>query len=194
LGLPYRTSDLGQKRQTALAGHIRDLGTGTVMRSSAYGRPTMTVLVDLATPDLMRSRDLMYNAQPHFSVVVEECAITCGPWVAPGDGACLRCISLHMSDADPSWPALGTQLTMRPPIATRGEDPILAGLAAAYTAGQIVNGLIGLPVTSLDTSTRFSLPDLAPVSQVWQPHPECGCLGPEFLLSAEAGQELELEV
>jgi hypothetical protein len=138
----------------------------------------VTVLVDLSAADLLKARDLMMADEEHLSVVIEECAATCGPFVLPGASPCLRCHSLCRCEQDPTWPVLATQLTARSPLATRGEDPVLAATVGAYAAGQVVAHLTGFATPCLGAITRFEWPGLTITTQNLAEHPQCGCMRP----------------
>lgn len=56
---------------------------------------------------------LMAADLPHLPVVLTGPGADIGPFVQPGDTACLACVAAHRRDADPSWPAVAAQLIGR---------------------------------------------------------------------------------
>lgn len=67
---------------------------------------------------------------PHLPVVFGDDGAELGPFVDAG-GPCLRCVSLHRTDADPAWPAIATQLAA---LQRHPEPPLLSARVAAIAA------------------------------------------------------------
>jgi hypothetical protein len=134
---------------------------------------------------------------PHLPVVFGDAGVSIGPFVRPGEGACLRCVDLHRTDADPAWPAMATQLHTRP---APGETAISSAAAAARGAAIVLAGIAGSGATEgaeVRAEVRAEVPEVRLVgpqvrpgvvwrleagavewvSRAWEPHPECGCLG-----------------
>ena len=111
---------------------------------------------------------------PHLAVVFGDGGVTVGPFVRPGEGACLRCVDLHRRDDDPAWPALATQLHTR---ALPGETELVCGAASSAAAGAVLALLGGAPGRS-DSAARYDTVSARWSEQRWEPHPECGCLSP----------------
>jgi hypothetical protein len=176
-GGDYPVALVGERRDTALAKVVAASETDCIAQLRPRGPADATVMVDMQAWDIARARDLVYRSLPHYAVLVGELGTTCGPWVIPGQTACLRCLSLHRCEEDKCWPAVATQLSVRSPVAARGEDPALAAAAGAFAAGQVVAGLLELDEPSLGGATTFTMPSLATRFDACQPHPECGCLG-----------------
>lgn len=111
---------------------------------------------------------------PHLAVVFGDGGVTVGPFVRPGDGACLRCVDLHRRDADPAWPALAAQLHTRPlPV----ETELVCGAVASAAAGAVLALLRDAPGRS-DAAARYDTDAARWSERRWAPHPECGCLSP----------------
>lgn len=111
---------------------------------------------------------------PHLAVVFGDGGVTVGPFVRPGDGACLRCVDLHRRDADPAWPALAAQLHTRP---LPGETELVCAAAASAAAGAVLALVRGAPGRS-DAAARYDTVAARWSERRWEPHPECGCLSP----------------
>ncbi|MEY9950734.1 bacteriocin biosynthesis cyclodehydratase domain-containing protein [Leifsonia sp. EB34] len=111
---------------------------------------------------------------PHLAVVFGDGGVTVGPFVRPGEGACLRCVDLHRRDADPAWPALAAQLHTR---SLPGETELVCGAAASAAAGAVLALLDGAPGRT-DAAARYDAAAARWSERTWEPHPECGCLSP----------------
>jgi bacteriocin biosynthesis cyclodehydratase domain-containing protein len=110
--------------------------------------------------------------------VVTDAASVVGPFVEPGDGPCLRCLELHRRDADPSWPAIATQLLGRRSAA---QSAVLVAETAA-AVGRLV--MARLTVGAGDAaSTRIDAATGERTVQHWGVHEECGCRGVDALLT-----------
>jgi hypothetical protein len=178
-GSEYGAADVGQPRQAALERRIRELPGGCQANPRrGAGQPHAAILVDYEVADLLRGRELLRADIPHFAVVVGDASIECGPWVAPGRTACLRCLALRRAARDPAWPALATQRAARSAVAARGEDPALAALAGAHAAAQVIAALTGDEPACANATYDFRLPDYAVQRAEWAPHADCGCRGP----------------
>ena len=155
-----------------------------VPRGQRPGEPGETaltgLLVAVGEPPREVVDDWMRTATPHLLLRLAEGHALVGPFVLPGETACLRCMDAHMTDVDPAWPLLVTQYasavtrvredTMPEPV-----DALLAALACAWVAREIVSHAEGgSPAT---TSTTVSLdPRLTALeTHCWPRHPECGC-------------------
>lgn len=156
--------------------------------------PDIVVLLEHGAADARRADEFSIKEIPQLSVVVQEASTMVGPLVLPGHSACLRCLDLHRTDLDASWPVLLAQLTGhrddRPGVPEHhAEETASAGLVASLAALQILHHLDGLPAdntgrgdTSIATmpaavgaTLTVQLPDGLITRQEWQPHAECGC-------------------
>ncbi len=120
---------------------------------------------------------------PHLPIVFTETSGVIGPLVRPGAGACLVCLELHRKDADPSWPAIATQLLSR----GRGADASALLLECAAVVCRIVAGLRSQsPLTGAEAeaSVRIDAESGARQWTEWVAHPECGCRGIPLLATA----------
>lgn len=106
---------------------------------------------------------------PHLLVLATETAVTVGPFVEPGSGACLRCIELHHTDDDPAWPAIASQLIGRP-IGTL--DIVLRFDAIASATRTLLDRIGG--IRGNGTAVRMDARG-GRTSREWSRHPECGC-------------------
>jgi hypothetical protein len=104
----------------------------------------------------------------HLPVILGDTEVVIGPLVEPGRTACLLCLQLHQTDADPAWPAIATQLWGRPSPA---ETELVASEAAALVARVVLGGVSASTQLLLDSVTG----ELSRRS--FELHPRCGCVG-----------------
>lgn len=108
---------------------------------------------------------------PTLPVVVRELDIMVGPLLS-GTGPCLRCIHLSLTDDDPRWPVLATQLAAE---TSPGVDPAVATLAASLAAHQVIAIADGRPAAVVGVSLHVDGLHPVPRYRTWEPHPRCGC-------------------
>lgn len=107
---------------------------------------------------------------PHLPVVFGDDGAELGPFV-DADGPCLRCLSLHRTDADPAWPAIAAQLVSR----ERHPEPSLLSAQVAAMAARLVDARLrsGEPVHS-SASIRVHA-DGTISRRSHSVHAACGC-------------------
>jgi bacteriocin biosynthesis cyclodehydratase domain-containing protein len=113
---------------------------------------------------------------PHLPVVFSETSSVIGPLVRPGASACLVCLELHRRDADPSWPAIATQLLSR----GGGADASALLLESAAIVCRIVAALRFPSPANVDgsaASVRIDGVTGAREGTRWDAHAGCGCRG-----------------
>lgn len=169
--------DEGEPRTVAAQRAIR--------RISATG-PGTEVAADL--PDLIvlcqpwTVHDPLHVAGPlghsvHLAVAVRDGTVVIGPLVVPGQTSCLTCAERHRTDRDPRWPAVAAQLVAAPSLALHEPTSVLAALAAALAAGQILDHLDGTrPPQVIEATLELKPPDWQLHRRRWPPHMDCGCL------------------
>ncbi|MHC5797165.1 TOMM precursor leader peptide-binding protein [Lacisediminihabitans sp. FW035] len=108
---------------------------------------------------------------PHLPVVYGDRTVSIGPVIRPGAGPCLYCLELHRTGADPSWPAMASQLWSRRSALesslTAGE--VAAEVARRVLARQVVHRVEPLTSIELDPATGQR------TLREWSVHPACGC-------------------
>ena len=155
---------------------------GEAAPRSTTRRPEQPVLlVGVGEPHRELLDDLVADGVAHLLVRFSEGDAVLGPYVVPGASACLRCVDAHHTDRDPRWPLLVEQQaaqTARPrrdgvpdPV-----DPLLAQLAVAWAARDLLAGTAGAAAPSTFSTTIRLPPDLADFEAIsWLRHPGCGC-------------------
>ena len=121
-----------------------------------------------------------YFLQQNFNflpVLAREGGWLIGPLTVPGLSQCSTCLDLYLSEADPAWPTLATQLLCQPVAASSQSVAthcinIVAQVASSFFSGS---------EHWLGRYLEFSQTDLVGFSQVLSPHPECGCGGLQLL-------------
>jgi len=151
---------------------------GTRPAGPAPGRvgPTdLVVLVDHHAARSAATQGLLAEDVPHLSVVLRDTDALVGPLVVPGLTACLRCLDLHRTDADPGWPLALDQLSA-PGSGGGYEETATATLLAGLVALQVLAHLDGLVPPARGATLEVLLPEGVVQVRRWVPHPECGCV------------------
>ena len=121
-----------------------------------------------------------YFLQQNFNflpVLARDGGWLIGPLTVPGLSQCSTCLDLYLSEADPAWPTLATQLLCQPVAASSQSVAthcinIVVQVAASFFSGSD---------HWLGRYLEFSQTDLVGSTQVLSPHPECGCGGLQLL-------------
>jgi hypothetical protein len=196
VGIGRLAAELAQTLTAAGVGRVRESGDppplwpraghGAATGSPPRG-PDIVVLVRAAAADSVAAERLLAADVPHLSVVVREAGLVVGPLVLPGGSPCLRCLDLHRTDRDPTWPRLLAQLPGRATAADVGETAS-SRLGAALAALQVLAHLDGLgaparptppaPPAAVGATLEVDLPDGLVSRRAWTLHPACGCSWP----------------
>lgn len=138
--------------------------------------PVIVVAHRLVDP--RRAARLMAHDIPHLPLELAGDRVTVGPFVVPGETACLACVHAHRRDADASWPLLAAQMLERTPFRTDlalvWEAGILAGRLLTHAGGQ-------------SASVTLSA---AHVRRSWhghRPHATCWCRSPAGTATSDGG-------
>lgn len=143
-------------------------------------REVVAVVVAVGEPVREHVDDLVRTGTPHLFLRLLEGQAVVGPFVLPGETACLRCLDAHHTDVDAAWPLLLAQYAS----ATRHEredavpepvDPLLATLASAWAAREVVSFAEGRRPATTSTTVRLDPLLTALETQQWPRHPACGC-------------------
>ena len=121
-----------------------------------------------------------YFLQQNFNflpVLAREGGWLIGPLTVPGLSQCSTCLDLYLSEADPAWPTLATQLLCQP-VAASSQS---VATHCINIVVQVVASFFSGSGHWLGRYLEFSQADLVGFSQVLSPHPECGCSGLQLL-------------
>lgn len=164
----------------AVAAHPDETVT-PLSRSST--RPDLAILVADCAVEPHRYEWLLREDVPHLTLVMRERTAVVGPFVRPGDTACLRCLDLYRLDRDPDWLSVLTQLGPRLAVP---HDDLLVQLTTATACAQALAVLDGHPRIATESATmELTLTDPVPTVRHWPAHPRCGCTW-ELLVSRPA--------
>lgn len=126
---------------------------------------------------------------PHLVVRLVDGVVTIGPFVVPGETACLRCVDLHLATDDPVYPALVAQHAEARPAAARvgwpePRDLPLVTLATAWAVRDLCTWAEGDRPATWSATIRLET-GLSGLTDVqWLRHPGCSC----FWLADTPGQ------
>jgi bacteriocin biosynthesis cyclodehydratase domain-containing protein len=142
--------------------------------------PTTGLLVAVGEPARELLDPWVRAGVPHLLLRLVEGHAVVGPFVLPGETACLRCVDAHHTDVDPAWPLLVAQYATaveRPRHDTVPEpvDPALAALATAWAARELVSHAEGRRPPTASTTVRLDPHLTALETHCWPRHPACGC-------------------
>lgn len=121
-----------------------------------------------------------YFLQQNFNflpVLARDGGWLIGPLTVPGLSQCSTCLDLYLSEADPAWPTLATQLLCQP-VAASSQS---VATHCINIVAQVVASFFSGSEHWLGRYLEFSQTDLVGFSQVLSPHPECGCGGLQLL-------------
>ncbi|MBF0933353.1 MAG: hypothetical protein HXK05_04270 [Actinomyces graevenitzii] len=121
-----------------------------------------------------------YFLQQNFNflpVLARDGGWLIGPLTVPGLSQCSTCLDLYLSEADPAWPTLATQLLCQP-VAASSQS---VATHCINIVVQVVASFFSGSGHWLGRYLEFSQADLVGFSQVLSPHPECGCSGLQLL-------------
>ena len=121
-----------------------------------------------------------YFLQQNFNflpVLARDGGWLIGPLTVPGLSQCSTCLDLYLSEADPAWPTLATQLLCQP-VAASSQS---VARHCINIVAQVVSSFFSGSEHWLGRYMEFSQADLVGSSQVLSPHPECGCGGLQLL-------------
>lgn len=157
--------------------------------ASAVTPPAMVVLVGADAVDPRRAAPWWRRGIPHLPVVAEGARVTVGPlgglW---REGACLRCVDLYRSGADPGWPAVLAELTADPFGAPApGTDTTLAVTAAGVVA-MVTCGVLDGRAVPAGVALEVSVPYPRIDYRRWARHPAC----PEHTVHEDAWQRVTM--
>jgi len=127
-------ADLGSPRQDGAARAV-ERAAPEVRTSDDGSVPDLVILTGPTLPDL--ARQLLRDRIPHLALRTGEAIGVVGPLVQPGRSACLSCVDLRKTEADPQWPKILAQATFTRPR-PQACDTVLAAMTATLAAAQVL--------------------------------------------------------
>lgn len=192
--LSFLDSESARRCDASVGGLSPDDEGETRSIAAARAIRRISAVPDQSEPGATRRPDLVILCQPwaahdplqaggwidpcaHLVVAVREGTVVIGPLVLPGRTSCLRCAERHRTDRDLRWPAVARQLLAAPRRAIHEPTSVVACLAAALAAGQVLQHFDGPQVADvIDATLELRPPDWQIHRRRWAPHDECGCL------------------
>src|SRR6516162_2427317 len=166
-------ADLGAPRQEGAARAV-ERAAPEVRTGDDGSVPDLVILTGPTLPDL--AGQLRRDRIPHLALRTGEAIGVVGPLVRPGRSACLGCVDMRKTEADPQWPKIVAQATFAR-CQPQACDTVLAAMTATLAAAQalaFIDRPGTVPVTS-DGTLELALPDWQWRRRTWRPHPACGC-------------------
>lgn len=154
----------------------------------ANGCPPVDVALVLSTGELAREvLDPLVRARTsHLVVRLVDGGAVLGPFVVPGETACLRCIDAHESVRDPDHVAVTTRYvhaTARPRRdGVPDTDPALASVALAWGVRDVLAHLDGRAPSTWSRTISLGADLCERRERDWLRHSQCGCSWPLDLL------------
>ena len=148
--------------------------------SRAVAPPGCVVLLGVGEPDRALADVWTRAGTPYLVVRLVEGRAVVGPFVQPGETACLRCLDAHCTDADPAWPLLVQQYSSasahdRADGAPEPLDPLLASVALAWAARDLATYVDGGRPSSWSATVTIHAQLSRLETRSWLRHPACGC-------------------
>ena len=201
--LSFLDTELVRRCDVAVGGlRLEDEGEPRIVAAQQAVRRSSSMVEPVDAPEVA---DLVVLCQPwtahdplqahaltersaHLPVAVREGTVVIGPLVLPGRTSCLHCAELHRTDRDPRWPAVAAQLVAAANRAMHEPTSVLATLAAALAAGQVLEHLDGVRVPAVFEATlELCPPDWELHRRSWPTHTDCGCTDAAFVDRAGTG-------
>jgi len=173
-------ASFGNGRSGELSDDVRRMLRAAGFRVTATGQHDLMALVGVGEPHRERVDGWIRDGTPHLLVRLAEGGATLGPFVLPGQTACLRCLDAHHTDADPCWPLLVAQYASltsreRPDGVPEPVDGMVATLAMAWAARDLTSFAEGRRPSTWSTTIRFDAHLTSIETRTWLRHPDCGC-------------------
>ena len=160
---------------------LRSAGVTVDPRPSAE----VDVVLALSTGEIARDRldPLIRRGTSHLVVRLVDGAAVVGPFVVPGQTACLRCIDAHRSVRDPDHVAVTNRYVRataraRPDGVPDVVDPLLATVAVAWAVRDVVARIDGRRPSTWSRTVFLDPEPAHRREEDWSRHPECGCSWP----------------
>lgn len=138
--------------------------------------PAAILFVSLGEPLRAAVDALARDDLPHLLVALHPNRVRIGPFVFPGQTACLRCLDAHAADRDPHRGAVLVRLEAEnvqdalPAL----PDPALVSLALAWAVRDLARFLDDEEPATWSTTVTVGA-DLGVERRPWLRHPGCGC-------------------
>ncbi len=179
-GHPAATPLVASAERLLATSGVRTTGGTTGLRPRRGRAPRLGLLVGAGEPDRELADRWLRESVPFVVTRLVEGRAVVGPFVEPGETACLRCVDAHHADSDPDWPLLVRQVAeacVRDRVDGVPEpvDPALGELAVAWAVRDLLTHLDGGRPTTRSATLVLDA-DLGGIEhRPWRRHPECAC-------------------
>lgn len=143
--------------------------------------PTAALLVGCPEFDRDEVDGWTRRGVPHLLVQAVEGRWWVGPFVVPGENACLRCVDAHRRDREPGRGLVVEQYAGAPGAPAGGPadvpepiDPAMAAVAMGWAARDLMSVVDGERPSTWSAAVRIG-PAMWLEWHRWPRHPECGC-------------------
>lgn len=166
---------VGPDRETGLVLDV--LTRAGVGLHRGVGDPTAVLILGSPEFDRQAVDRWVQRGIAHLLVQCVDAAWWIGPFVLPGENACLRCVDAHRRDLEPGRALVAAQYadrrTSRPGV-PEPIDPALATVAMGWAARDLMSFVDAERPSTWSASVRIG-PALWIEQHPWSRHPECGC-------------------
>ncbi len=155
-----------------VAAAIRDvLPRGHVPLAERPAAAAVAVMAFDCEPDREHSDTALRAGVPHVWAFLRDLVGVIGPFVDPGESACLRCVDLARGEVDRAWPTtVSGPRPVVPPV-----DPLLAASVGAMVAAEIGVWASGRQPQTVGAVIELPYGAGAVERCTHAPHPHCGC-------------------
>ena len=173
--------DIGNRRDFVALQIIERVQAGVTLRNSALKhkpRHNLHVYLPDAVADYpwfdhTLGQECMSSDIPHLVATMAGQSALVTSVIQPGVTGCLRCLHLHNSDHDDTWPLINAQLIGR---TAPDLSPIGLVLQTAMLIVEHVSRWVDEGTTNDNQAVCFSWPNQRTGVMVNTPHPDCGCM------------------
>jgi bacteriocin biosynthesis cyclodehydratase domain-containing protein len=155
-----------QVRRLLPASHVR-------ATAEATGADAVVLATD-GEPARSLSDQVMQRGIPHLFACVRDLLGVVGPFVLPGETACLRCVDAARSDLDPAWTTLLDSAAAKPPQVP-AVDEAMAVLVAAWAVHEIALWASDVQPQTWGHVVEIPYGSGAVERIGYDRHPRCGC-------------------
>ena len=178
-----REHHVGRRWDDALRDVVVLARRRTQVGDGEHDSPDVVVLVVEEGVGVLRTARLVAEGVPHLVVTVTAWGAVVGPFVLPGQTACVRCVELQveslgdLADDDALHPAgLGASAALgAAPGGRLPQSSAVAATAGALVAAEVVAYLDGRRPATAGASIDVETLDAMPRLRGWSVHPRCGC-------------------
>lgn len=178
-----REHHVGRRWDDALRDVVVLARRRTQVGDGEHDSPDVVVLVVEEGVGVLRTARLVAEGVPHLVVTVTAWGAVVGPFVLPGQTACVRCVELQveslgdLADDEAPHPAgpLAPAALGAAPGGRLPQSSAVAATAGALVAAEVVVYLDGRRPATAGASIDVETLDAMPRLRGWSVHPRCGC-------------------